>query len=143
MGGSFCVLIPPKLSTVLWDWGSLSMREQTGAGGWQNSAPCPRSDSSLPDKAWRELCWLPGKALQLQTRVLYPRAPLSLHWQGAAPSAWGCSLRSHRAVFNWVCSVTCPIKSSVSSSWLYFRLLMVFQPCGWALSCCLHEEKSR
>lgn len=50
-GWEFLCVDPPNRSVVFWDWGNLSIREQTGARGWQNSVLCLRSDSSLLDKA--------------------------------------------------------------------------------------------
>lgn len=55
-GWEFLCVVPPNRSTVFWDWENLSIREQTGARGWQNSVLCLRSDSSLLDKAEGRSC---------------------------------------------------------------------------------------
>lgn len=133
----------PNRSAVFWDWGNLSSQEQTGARGWQNSVLYLRSGSSLLDKAEGRSCAGPREGLCSRHWSPLPKGT-SQHY-GSSSRGLGLLQQSLRPVLNWVCSITRPIKYSFTSSWHYFTLLMVRQPCGWALSCCLlevfqHEE---
>lgn len=67
---------PPNRSAVCCHWGDLSIQQQAGAGGWQDSVLYLRPDSSFPDKAEDRAVLAPGKG-SATTRVLRPRAPLS------------------------------------------------------------------